>query len=51
MSRFAIGNTFVPYDQTTNTLKLREYMIKLRREAEEREAEEREAEEREASSR
>ncbi len=51
MSRFAIGNTFVPYDQTTNTLKLREYMIKLRREAEEREAEERKAEEREASSR
>ncbi len=51
MSRFAIGNTFVPYDQTTNTLKLRDYMIELRREAEEREAEEREAEEREASSR
>ena len=51
MSRFAIGNTFVPYDQTSNTLKLRQYMIKLRQEAEEREAKERKAEEREASSR
>ena len=51
MSRFAIGDTFVPYEQTSNTRKLRECMIKLRLEAEEREAEEREAEEREASSR
>ncbi len=51
MSRFAIGDTFVPYEQTSNTRKLRECMVKLRREAEERETEERETEEREASSR
>lgn len=43
MSRFAIGDTFVPYEQTSNTRKLRECMIKLRLEAEKRETEEREA--------
>ena len=51
MSRFAIGDTFVPYEQTSNTLKLRESMVKLRLEAEKRETEEREAEEREAEAR
>ncbi len=51
MDKFAISNTFAPYDQTSNTRKLRESMIKLRLEAEKRETEEREAEEREASSR
>ena len=51
MSRFATGNTFVPYEQTSNTRKLRECMIKLRLEAEKRETEERETEERETSSR
>ena len=33
------ADTFAPYDETMNTLKLREYMIKLRPEAEERETE------------
>ncbi len=51
MSRFAIGDTFVPYEQTSNTRKLRECMIKLRLEAEKRETEEREGEKREGEKR
>ena len=37
-------DTFVPYDELTNTPKMREAIIQFRRETEEREAEERETE-------
>ena len=40
--KFGIDDTFVPYDELTNTLRTREQIIRLRREAEQREAEEQE---------
>ena len=43
--RFNIADTFVPYDELTNTLNMREKLLELRREAEAREADKREAEE------
>ena len=44
--KFGIADTFVPYEELTNTLRMREKLLQLRREAEAREAEEQEAEER-----
>ena len=43
--KFGIADTFVPYDELTNTLNMREKLFELRREAEAREADKREAEE------
>ncbi len=46
--KFDITDIFIPYDELTNTLKLRAEIRQLRREAEAREAEAREAAAREA---
>ncbi len=43
--KFGITDTFVPYEELTNTLNMREKLLELRREAEAREADKREAEE------